>query len=463
MILHPGLYPFQVTGAHWLAVRRHAILADEMGVGKSAQAIGACDLIEAKRVLVICPPIARENWRREFDQWQCIRRSTGAIWGSRVFPDTDVTVVGFSSLTSLPAMRYLLASKRFDVLIIDEGHLLKNDVAGRSRSVYGKDFVCSHGLASLCDRKWILSGTLMPNHPGELWTHCHALFPEVARDPNEPGKLMTYPRWTKRYCTTKRGSEKIVGGNADTRAELVARIKPYVLRRTKAQVYPDMPSLRVSQVVLRPDSLPPMPAEIAEAEAVVAGAYAKMSKGQTEDAIRALKAVDEMHLASLRKWTGVAKAQAVAELIAYELKHGLKKIALFVNHRDVFTILQAGIPGSVAIHGGVKNGDKPGQRQYLIDAFQGKIAGFDPPVILVHTEIASTAISLTAANEVGLVEQTWVQKDTDQAIARCWRNGQTRPVSARVFSLAGSSDEAVGATLARKARETGQFNAAMAA
>lgn len=60
------LYPYQVEGAAFLAARGRALLADSMGLGKSAQAIRACDSVGAERVLVVCPASLVENWRREF-------------------------------------------------------------------------------------------------------------------------------------------------------------------------------------------------------------------------------------------------------------------------------------------------------------------------------------------------------------------------------------------------------------
>ena len=63
------LYPYQHVGAEWLAGRSRAILGDTMGLGKSPQAIRAADMAGARRVAIVCPAIARVNWRREFERW----------------------------------------------------------------------------------------------------------------------------------------------------------------------------------------------------------------------------------------------------------------------------------------------------------------------------------------------------------------------------------------------------------
>ena len=63
------LYAYQKEGAHWLAQRDRALLADPMGLGKTAQAITAGKMISANKLLVICPAIARPHWRRELERW----------------------------------------------------------------------------------------------------------------------------------------------------------------------------------------------------------------------------------------------------------------------------------------------------------------------------------------------------------------------------------------------------------
>ena len=75
----PRLYPFQDVGAEFLATRKVGLLADDMGLGKSCQAIVAADRIGAKSILVVCPAIARELWKREIKIWQKLDRSTRVI------------------------------------------------------------------------------------------------------------------------------------------------------------------------------------------------------------------------------------------------------------------------------------------------------------------------------------------------------------------------------------------------
>ena len=71
-----ALFQYQKEGAAWLVGkgRRFSYLADDMGLGKSAQAITAADIIGAKRILIVCPSVARVNWLRELEKWSITPR-----------------------------------------------------------------------------------------------------------------------------------------------------------------------------------------------------------------------------------------------------------------------------------------------------------------------------------------------------------------------------------------------------
>ncbi len=441
-------YPFQESGAAWMA-KGNAILADEVGVGKTGTAIVACDKINAKKFLVVCPGIARDNWEEEVHAFQTLERSVGVIRGTKKIPDADVLVTSYSLIRNVPVLKKLL-ERRWDAIIYDEGDYLKNPNAIQTRAAYGNQCNAHFGLSSVSGVSWPLSGTIMRNHPGELWSHMTALFGDVT-----DGK--TYNEWVDHYCQMKdRRSRAIVGVKKMNEAELVRRIAPHVLRRLKKQVNPSLPPLTFGHVAVTPDSLPPRPAEVTEVERVISAA---MDKSGTSTSYDALSSVAEVHLASLRKWTGVAKAPAVADYLLEELNSGLDKVVVFAVHQEVIETLLAKLPGSVALYGPVP--DK--QRQHYIKAFQGRIPGDDPPVIIIQMEIGSSALTLTSACNVVFAESSWVPRDMEQAAARCHRNGQKRPVLARLFSLKGSLDEKINKTLVRKIRQISSFNSSLVA
>lgn len=444
--IHPDLYGFQKTGAWWLASggepqSRNLLLADEMGIGKSAQAIAGADLLQITHILVLCPGIGRDNWKREFEKWQMIPRSTCVIKKSSQKVEGDVVIASYQATMSRDIL-VQLTEQRWDLIICDEAHLLKNPKALTTIIMYGADYDCTKGLGSKADRIWLLTGTPFPNGPHEVWTHCHALFPESVKN------LETYSRWVNRFCYWRESNGEYHVLNSQNEGELINRIQPYIKRRVVADVMPDLPPLRWGHVVVSPDSVPKMPDSALEADTVIRAAIASLKRDPTPEEVASIINAESMHISSLLKWTGIAKAPAVAEAISTDLENGLQKLIVFAMHSEVFEILLKGIPGSVAIVG--KTPEK--KRQYLLDAFQGLIPGYNPPVILLHKDIASTTLTLTAACDVAHAETGWVVKDILQATKRCHRIGQTRPVLAKIYSLSGSLDEAVSDTIVRKQR-----------
>jgi SNF2 family DNA or RNA helicase len=73
------LFEYQKAGAEWLTKGAVRLLADEMGLGKSAQAIVACDQLGLKRILVLCPAVARINWTREWSKFSKRSLTCGAL------------------------------------------------------------------------------------------------------------------------------------------------------------------------------------------------------------------------------------------------------------------------------------------------------------------------------------------------------------------------------------------------
>ena len=457
--IHPDLFPFQREGALWLPIpkpqagrlEQNAILNDEMGLGKTPQAIAGADLIKAINILVVCPGIARDNWEREFLRWQMVPRSTCIVKGQKDKPHAQVCITGYSSIQSRPVLVSLL-SRHWDLIIFDEAHMLKNPDALTTMICYGQDKTGTKGLVSKADRVWLLSGTIIPTGAHEMWTHARALFPQACRG------LESYNHWMDRFCFWRErdGIKRVLHNlNED---DFYQRWFPFIKRRLVKNVLPDLPPLRFSSFVVAPDRVPRMTEEAEEADIVLRAALGSIMSNPTEEEISAVVAAEQLHIASLLKWTGIAKAPAVAEAIKTDIENGLKKVVIFARHTEVFNILRKMIPGLLVING--KTPEK--QRQHLIDSFQGRVPNTDPPAIACHMDIASTALTLTAAADVAFAETYWVPKDINQAAKRCHRIGQDRPVLAKIYSLKGSLDEIVSGILVHRFNQVSRLESRFA-
>lgn len=401
------LRPYQIEGAAFLASRKTALLADEPGLGKSAQAIAACDALGARVVRVVAPASVVENWRREFRKFSTQGRYIDAMSYERAVrtpPDPC------------------------DVLIVDESHYCKSRNAKRTKAVLG-------ALAGRADRTFCLSGTPAPNHPAELYPMLAALAPELLPKGG-------YWSFVQRYCKTVDNGFgiKILGGkNID---ELRAKLQPFMLRRKKTEVAKDLPPLTEAELAV----------DVGDIDWNVSafGAVYDDLRGalKAEDPVKALNAVSP-HVAKLRRYLGVVKVPPTIDIIADAID--AEKLVVFCYHKDVAKALVARF-NSVCVS---LLGDTPqGQRMAAVDRFQN-----DPSCRLFVGQImaAGTGITLTAASRVLVLEPSWVPAENLQAIMRCHRIGQKDAVLAQYVVLPGTLDEDILRVVRRKSETISQL------
>jgi SWI/SNF-related matrix-associated actin-dependent regulator 1 of chromatin subfamily A len=442
------LFPYQEEGAAWLAARRAALLADEMGLGKSAQAIRAADITGAKRVLVICPSIARINWAREMEKFSSTLRASVIHKKLKAWPDSSI-------IASFEGAAAVEKSGRFDVIIIDEAHYLKNKDAKRTKAILG-----GKGLVRHSERVWCLTGTPAPNHPGELWP---MLFTFGAT-------TLKWREFVERYCETFESGFGLQIGGARRSAipELKELLAQVMLRRRKEDVMNQLPPITFSEQVVEPGPVDietsssfikyAMPvdrsAELAEMmirdEALVMQAIENARRGreETRETLRVLEALAP-GVSTLRRYLGLQKTEPVGDIIFEELKSGAyDKVVIFAIHRDVIESLRVKLKdfSPVTLYGGFT----PEKKQRHIDSFQNNRK---TRVMIANIGCAGTAVTLTAAHQVVFIEQDWVPGNNAQAVMRCHRIGQSKPVHVRFFAIAGSLDEKVSRVLRRKAQE----------
>lgn len=417
------LFDYQRRGADFLAANPAAFLADEQGLGKTIQVIAACDLLGLTRVVVLCPAIAKINWKREFDKFGKMQR--------------DVRVFSYDKMVSSKEVRNEIAKFEPEVLVLDEAHFLKNRTAKRTRYVYGQHCNGS-GLVRYCDRVWLLSGTPIPNDVSDFWTHLKAIW-------QYPLNFLDY---TLYFCKTWNGQFglKVLGNKADRMAEFKGVLGKIMLRRKAENVLKELPPLWWQDAAVEVDGWSDFaqvenPDERKAIELILQNAVVE---DDLSDKISSIA----QHMAQIRRLTGIAKAKPIAAQISAELRdNAYEKIVIFAYHRQVMETLRDELAefNPAYIVGGMGGADK----QAEIDAFQQNETC---RVFIGQITACSTAITLTAANQVAFVELDWVPANNAQAAKRAHRIGQTKPVIVRAFGLAGSVDELVARALAKKAR-----------
>jgi SWI/SNF-related matrix-associated actin-dependent regulator of chromatin subfamily A-like protein 1 len=393
------LYPHQQTGVRFLRGRTRAYLADDMGLGKNIQTAVALRSVEARRTLVVSPASVVENWQEEMSEW-------GPEGSEHRYLSYDMLVRRQDD-----AFRW-----KPDVVVLDEAHYCKSPSAKRTRVALR--------IAATADRAYLLSGTPMPNHPGELYPVIRMLWPYVLDDFG----IRTHQQWLETFCLLRPTlyGPKPYAVRPENAGRLKAHLDKFMLRRKLREVALDLPDLRVDL-----QWLPKTDALTAELE----------NLGYDSDD-------EEAYTSTLRRLLGEAKAPIIARQIAEELDDGqYKKIVVLYHHKDVGKELRIRLQkyGVARFDGSTSGGD----RARAIQWFQT-----DPNcrVFLAQQTAAREGITLTAATEIVLAEPDWVPDMNAQAIKRIHRIGQGHPCRARIFAVRDTLDAAIMRGIHQKVR-----------
>jgi len=438
------LYDYQKTGQLFLETHSKALLADCPGLGKTIQVIAALDNLKIKgRVLIICPAIAKVNWKRELEQKSSITRKIlvqqGTACLNKGAADSDVIIVNYDLLSRKDSpIAKLLAKVNWEVVVADEAHALKS-TSNRAKAVYN----VKTGIINNAKRVWLLTGTPAPNHAGELYNHFRYLHPELIG--NGKGAPMSRQDFEDRYCHVGQDPKygrRINGSRKSMFPELKEMLSKFMLKRHKSQVLTELPPLSFRTVPLENGLSVTLDRQMLSAldSKDEKELLKKLRQGSLLDA--------DDPVSTIRRQTGLVKIKPAFEWIVNEMDSGVDKLIVFGWHRDVLLSLNnmLGAYQSVLVMGGTP----PARKQGAIDAFQNDP---DTRIIVGQLTAMSEAVTLTASSRVVFVEAAWTPATNYQAASRAHRFGQKDAVLAQMLVLENSYDERVGEVLARKAEE----------
>lgn len=408
----------------------------ETGTGKTFPLVKAASL-RGGRALYLGPPAIRTQVAREAVRYGFYQEQDIQIIGAGkdvIRPDAKLVVCSYDHLYEIGMWKQMYALE-WETLILDEGHLLKNTQAKRTRAVYGAKADSKGALVRRAKVVWVATGTPIVNDPMDLWSHVSRLFPNVCLKLNIKNKF----DWMHTFCTTQvtPWAIKVTGGkNMDL---LRQSLEPYNSRVRKEDVL-DLPPLLVSELWVPP-------AEI-DLTGVPPEALQELQRLLAEEKdFMALAAP----LTTLRRRIGLAKAGHVADMVINELDAGEHvKILVFYHHVTVGDELVLRITRRPAYRDAVlqyEGGLPQGKRDELVRAFSD-----DPSkrVLIAQIQAAGTGLNLQACNRVYIVEPPWTPAAIDQAISRVYRGGQKESCYVSLVCLAHSVDTAVTSALKKK-------------
>lgn len=458
--------PFQVAGILTLLDRKHALLADQMGLGKTVQAAGLINVDETiDTVLVVCPKTLKINWRMELKRWLVRPLTVGVV--DKTWPAADIVIINYEMLEK---WRPFIMAREWGMLLLDEAHYIKNDDTLRSAYIKGRKAKPEQkatanrkakpalpALAPIRARRHLrLTGTPIVNRPRELQNLVDDLDSRFAGF----GFLKT-------YCAAfqKRAGKRMVWdfSGASNLDQLQRQLRETIMvRRLKAEVLTDLPPKRRQVIELEPETLDQERvtndereyesrdgARLANLRAAVELAKAE---GETEYAaavqrLREALEVSFTEMSKLRHDTAVAKLPLVIEKLAEVLEDSDEKIIVGAHHHDVIDGLRAAAAARGWAPVTLTGRETTAERQAAVEAFQT-----DPTVRLFIGSIqaAGVGITLTAGSTVVFAELDWVPGNVSQFEDRAHRIGQTDSVLVWHLVLAGSIDARMARLLVEK-------------
>lgn len=400
------LLPYQRAGVKYALETRRVLLADSMGLGKTCQGIAlALDTkFRGGMTLVVVPPHLRLQWLKEFRRFAPSLKVT-TVTGRKPYSIAkhDVLVIGDSVVN---AWSTKLAGK-YDTLIVDEAHSIKNEKAQRTRGVkFIANSIPTNGMVVL------MSGTLTPNRPSELLSPLKI----IGRLDNVFGSRKQF---LLRYCDYQimpNGFPSRNGATNTTELNTILR-GTCMVRRRKEDVLKDLPLKRRAQVDMELTKEEMSVYRTAEEDFLkwVLETYGK-------DAYeRAGKAEVITRMNKLREILGVAKVRPVVEHVKSLIEEG-EQVVVFGYHRKVLNALREALNeyGVVMVAGG----STPEAKQRYVEMFNNKQA----MVFIGQYESAGSGLNLTSASHVVLAEMPFSPATGQQAEDRCHRIGQVNPV-----------------------------------
>ena len=433
-------YPFQLAGIQRAMLRPRILLADQMGLGKTLQALAPINLLRPKRIIIGCPAAAEEHWAAQCDKWLVDPRSIAILGrGKRGAPDIGVTILPYSRGHKF--VEQILRGPPIDYLIMDEVHHLKTPTSRRTLGFLGPE-----NLAAQAKRVVAVTGTPIPNHALEIYGVLASLAPESLGGVDRES-------FKKTYTSTFKGVAKIQGKGgrevavefeksesrheAALNAEL--RASGVMVRRMKDEVLDQLPPKHIFLAHLTPT--PGMDDLIREEASLYDMLETKLLTSQELISLKG-------HIANVRARLGVLKAPRIAEYVQSLFEGGESHVVLFMMHLAAIEEVRKAFE-SAQINVRVLSGAmSPAERQRAANEFQ---VSNRPELVIGQIVAASEIITLTRARYVVVGELSWVPSITAQAIDRVHRITQTRQVECPICTFPHAVEERVLRSTAAKA------------
>ena len=380
--LRKALYDFQVEGIKF-GVEHHCrfLLADEMGVGKTIQAIALAYLYrDSWPVLIVCPGSMKYLWKGEIQTWLGLKDKRINMLNRGKQKISDEAYFYIISYDLVSHILKKLKKMTFDFVILDEAHSIKNRESLRAKNILP--------LAIRAKRLILMTGTPLLAKPLEGYPLLYALRPDL---------FSYFKKYAYRYCDPQPTPFGVTWSGTSNTKELHWLLSTLMIRRLKKDVLNRLPPKRRQKVTI--DTDPEIIAQIKDARTKI--------KGRT---------------GTLEAYTLTAKAkkEGVCEYIS-DLLETEEKFVIFAYHYEMLNRIETLIKDKKIDYIRIDGSTKQDKRYEYVTKFQ---KNEDCQVAILSIIASSTGITLNAAHIVVFAELTWTPSIMIQAEDRVHRIGQ---------------------------------------
>ncbi|WP_134742137.1 DEAD/DEAH box helicase [Nocardioides sp. 503] len=430
---------------------RTFLLADEPGLGKTAQALLAAHAADAFPLLVVVPNVVKTNWAREASLWTPNRPVTVIHGdGDEIDAFADIIVVNYEVLDRHVGW---LGDLGFRGMVVDEAHFIKNKKSQRSQHVLQlSDRIRSRTVRPLL---MALTGTPLINDIDDFraiwqflgWIGEKSPGPALMQALEETGLTPVDPG----FYPNARNSVIELG----------------IVRRRKIDVAKDIPARRVADLPVELDDVIGRSIRDAERELAARMVARYRTALETRSSGVQVEGIDHELVRRVAGWElsdsesaktgenvfgmvrriGQAKAGLAADYAA-QLARNVGKVVFFAKHVDVMDLAEETFTKRGIGFASIRGDQSAAKRQRNIDAFVN-----DPDVHIAVCSLmaAGVGLNLQVASNVVLAELSWTDAEQTQAIDRVHRIGQEEPVTAWRIIAAQTIDTKIAELIDSKA------------
>jgi hypothetical protein len=430
---------------------RTFLLADEPGLGKTAQALLAAEAANAYPLLVVVPNVVKTNWAREAGLWTPHRSAT-VIHGNGDTIDgfADIVVVNYEVLDRHVGW---IGDFGFRGMVVDEAHFIKNKTSQRSQHV----LELSERIRSRIARPLLMALTGTP----------------LINDIEDFRAIWQFLGWIDETKPLAELMDSLDGTGltpADPAFYPAARscvVDLGIVRRRKVDVAADIPARRIADLPVELDETAGRSIRAAERDlarrlvsryesALASRASGSVVEGIDHALVRRVARWEQKdttttktgeNVFSMMRRIGQAKAGLAADYAA-QLARSAGKVVFFAKHVDVMDVAEETFARQGIRFSSIRGDQTPASRQKHIDAFVN-----DPDVAIAVCSLtaAGVGLNLQVASNIVLAELSWTDAEQTQAIDRSHRIGQEEPVTAWRIIAAQTIDARIAELIDSKA------------